>query len=103
MLYYPQKAKEVYSQKEGSFVMRRLWKLLAVNCGKKYTEALFRGVFTFICAAIVALPVLMFGFSASWDLSECLWSAFLTGGYAGVAGYLISIFYELNHVKREAE
>ena len=29
--------------------------------------------------------------------------AFLTGGYAGVAGYLISIFYELNHVKREAE
>ena len=51
----------------------------------------------------VALPVMMFGLSVSWDLSECLWSAFLTGGYAGVAGYLISIFYELNHVKREAE
>ena len=80
-----------------------LWKLLAANCGKKYTAALFRGVFTFICVAVVALPVMMFGLSVSWDLSECLWSAFLTGGYAGVAGYLISIFYELNHVKREAE
>ena len=80
--------------------MKKLWKLLAANCGKKYTAALFRGVFTFIC---VALPVMMFGLSVSWDLSECLWSAFLTGGYAGVAGYLISIFYELNHVKREAE
>ena len=77
--------------------MRKLWKLLAANCGKKYTAALFRGVFTFICAAVVALPVMMFGLSVSWDLSECLWSAFLTGGY------LISIFYELNHVKREAE
>ena len=83
--------------------MRKLWKLLAANCGKKYTAALFRGVFTFICVAVVALPVMVFGLSASWDLSECLWSAFLTGGYAGVAGYLIWIFYELNHVKREAE
>ena len=79
--------------------MKKLWKLLAANC----TAALFRGVFTFICVAVVALPVMMFGLSVSWDLSECLWSAFLTGGYAGVAGYLISIFYELNHVKREAE
>ena len=78
--------------------MKKLWKLLAANCGKKYTAALFRGVFTFICVAVVALPVMMFGLSVSWDLSECL-----TGGYAGVAGYLISIFYELNHVKREAE
>ena len=67
--------------------MRKLWKLLAANCGEKYIAVLFRGVFTFICVAVVVLPVMMFGLSASWDLSECLWSAFLTGGYAGVAGY----------------
>ena len=103
MLYYPQKAESDDSPNAGRFIMSELWKLLAANCGKKYIAALFRGVFTFICMAVVALPVMMFGLSASWDLSECLWSAFLTGGYAGVAGYLISIFYELNHVKREAE
>ena len=85
--------------------MRKLWTLLTAKCVKrdKYTEALFRGIITFSCAAVVALPVFLVGISASWGISECLWSAFLTGGYAGVAGYLISIFYELNHVKREAE
>ena len=81
--------------------MKKLWKLLAANCREKYTAALFRGVFTFICVAVVALPVMMFGLSVSWDLSECLCSAFLTGGYAGVAGSLFSFFYELNLVKRE--
>ena len=83
--------------------MRKLWKLLVANCGEKYIAALLLGVYKVISVVVVALTVMMFGLSASLYLSECLWSAFLTGGYAGVAGYLISIFYELNHVKREAE
>ena len=34
--------------------MRKLWKLLAANCGEKYIAVLFRGVFTFICVAAVS-------------------------------------------------
>ena len=83
--------------------MSKLWKSLSLKCEKKSAEALFRGIVTFVCAAIVALPVMAIGISASWDISECLWSVFLMGGYAGVAGYLMSIFYELNHAKKETE
>ena len=83
--------------------MRELWKLLAANCGEKYATTLFRGVFTFICMAVVALPVMMFGLSVSWDLSRMSVVSISDRRLCGCSRIPDFNFYELNHVKREAE
>ena len=47
--------------------MRELWEITGSKLWGKIYSSIVRGVFTFICVAVVVLPVMMFGLSASWD------------------------------------
>lgn len=84
--------------------MTKLWNSIDQKTGKGMENRAFRMVLTLICmiaAAAAAALVTAAGSFLGWEGAEVARTVVLAGGYGGVAGYFLSIFYELCFVRKK--